>query len=246
MPGIDLRIPAAIAAVALLASLAIWYGRPWFLALRNGVPLDTFRLVGMYLRRVPPRLIVECLIAAKRAGISLRTDDLEAQYMAGGQVERVVEALVAAKQADGVELDFIRACAMNLAGRDPVLEVQQAIHGWEVDVPDPAGGEEGIPAADRDGTPLPIRVRIGVRKCLERVIGGAPLETLVARVSAAAVDVAGRRSSAELAAAPEALAGEIMARGLDEGTAYTLTSVRLSARPGGPGPVLGTSSKETR
>jgi uncharacterized protein YqfA (UPF0365 family) len=142
----------------------------------------------------------------------------------------VVAALITAKNSPDAELDFQYACAIDLCGRDPVAEVEGAIHPRAVAVPDPFSGEEIIRAADAEGVEVLVRARAGVRKCLQRIVGGAYCETLLARIGEAILIAVAERQASEVVARPNDVAREVFNRYLDQGTAFELLSLDISAK----------------
>jgi uncharacterized protein YqfA (UPF0365 family) len=180
----------AIFAIALLVALTIvvvlinFFGT-WLRAKLAGAAVSFGNLIGMRLRRVPIGLIVDNRITAVKAGIDLDTDPLEAHYLAGGNVSHVVLALIAAAKA-GISLDFDRACAIDLAIKGTsktVLEaVRTSINPKVIDCPNPSSGKTTIDAVARDGIGVKARARVTVRSNLNRFVGGATEDTIIARV----------------------------------------------------------------
>ena len=167
--------------VAIVLRFASLYIR----ALVSGAPVSMGKLIGMRLRNVPASLIVDTRITAVKAGIDIPSDLLEGHYLAGGNVENTVKALVAANKA-GIELDFNRACAIDLATRGTgktVLEaVTTSINPKVIDCPNPALGRTTIDGVAKDGIGVKVKARVTVRSHLDRFVGGATEETIVARV----------------------------------------------------------------
>ncbi len=205
------------------------YGMLYIQASISGAHVSIFSLVGMSLRRVPPALIVQHRIAAVKAGIeSVDTDGLEAHYMAGGRVPNVVRALIAAAKAN-IELDFNRACAIDLAGRDVVDAVRTSVHPKVIDCPDPAKSRGTIDAVAKDGVQLKAKARVTVRTCLDRLIGGATEETIIARVGEGIVTTIGSATThKDVLENPDIISKMVMSKGLDSGTAFELLSVDIA------------------
>jgi len=170
----------------------------WFQARVAGAPVGLLNLVFMRFRKVPPALIVNGRITAVKAGLPFTTDQLEAHYLSGGDITHVVLAMIAADKA-GISLDYDKACAIDLATKDTgktVLEaVRTSINPKVIDCPNPASGSTKITAVARDGIGVNVRARVTVRTNLERFIGGATEETIVARVGEGIVTGVGSADS---------------------------------------------------
>ena len=172
-----------IAAIALLAFL-IFLSRfisLWVQAMVSSAPVGLGSLVGMWLRKVNPRVIVLSRIQAINAGIHVTANQLETHYLARGDVPRVVNALIAADRAK-IDLTFDTACAIDLAGRDILEAVQTSVNPKVIDCPHPMQGRTTIDAVAQDGIQLRAKARVTVRANLDRLIGGATEETIIARV----------------------------------------------------------------
>jgi uncharacterized protein YqfA (UPF0365 family) len=177
---------------------------------------------------VPPSLIVQNRIAAVKAGLNIGTDGLEAHYMAGGRVPNVVRALIAASKAN-IPLDFQRACAIDLAGRDVVDAVRTSVHPKVIDCPDPARSRGTIDAVAKDGVQLKAKARVTVRTCLDRLIGGATEETIIARVGEGIVTTIGSAGThKDVLENPDLISKMVMEKGLDSGSAFELLSVDIA------------------
>src|SRR6202022_2837560 len=174
----------AVFAFVLCVILFNFFGI-WLRARIANAPVSMGKMVGMRLRKVPVGLIVDSRITAVKAGIDVPSDPLEAHYLAGGDVNQVILALIAADKA-GISLDFTRACAIDLATKGTnktVLEaVRTSINPKVIDCPNPATGKTVIEAVAKDGIGLRVRARVTVRSNLDRFIGGATEETIIARV----------------------------------------------------------------
>lgn len=166
------------------------YGWIYIQALASGAPVPLIQLIGMTLRRVNAKTIVDGRIMAKKAGIDIDTPTLEAHYLAKGHVLNVVQALIAANKAN-IELNFNRACAIDLAGRDVLDAVRTSVNPKVIDVPDPKKGKGTIDAVAKDGIQLKAKARVTVRANLERLVGGATEETIIARVGEGIVSTIG-------------------------------------------------------
>jgi uncharacterized protein YqfA (UPF0365 family) len=186
----------------------------------------------MRLRRVPVGMIVDSRITAVKAGIPLDTDELEAHYLAGGNVDQVVLALIAADKA-GIKLDFNRACAIDLAIKGTtktVLEaVRTSINPKVIDCPAPQSGRSTIDAVARDGIGVKVKARVTVRSNLDRFVGGATEETIIARVGEGIVTSIGSAASyKDVLENPDNISKVVLQKGLDSGTAFEILSVDIA------------------
>jgi uncharacterized protein YqfA (UPF0365 family) len=200
----------------------------WFRALLSGAPVGPARLIGMWLRRVDPSTIVDARIMLAKAGIPVDTDMLETHYLARGDVMRVSQSLVAANKAN-IPLPFQRAAAIDLAGRDVLQAVKTSVNPKVIDCPDPAKGRQTIDAVAKDGIQLKVKVRITVRANIERLVGGATEETIIARVGEGIVTTIG--SSEDYKAVlenPDLISKRVLEKGLDAGTAFEILSIDIA------------------
>jgi uncharacterized protein YqfA (UPF0365 family) len=186
-------------------------------------------LIGMKLRRVPPQLIVEALIRVKKGGLEgISTDALESHFMAGGDVLSVVNALIAANRAD-ITLEFTRAAAIDLAGRDVFDAVRTSVNPKVIDCPNPAKGRQTIDAVAKDGIQLKCKARVTVRANLERLIGGATEETIIARVGEGIVtSVGSEESHKNVLENPDLISQRVLGKGLDANTAFEIISIDIA------------------
>ena len=216
-------IMIAIAAVVFLLFL-IWLVPVglWIAALAAGVRIRIFGdLVGMRLRNVSPGVVVNSLISSTKAGLSLLPSDLEAHYLARGNVERVVNALIAADKA-GIELGFQQATAIDLAGRDVFDAVQVSVNPRVITTPE-------ISAVAIDGVQLIAVSRVTVRANIQRLVGGAGEETIIARVGEGIVSAIGSAETYEdVLENPDIISRTVLDRGLDSGTAYDILSIDIA------------------
>jgi len=206
----------------------------WLRAKIADAPVPFAKLIGMRLRRVPVGLVVDSRITAVKAGIPLDTDLLEAHYLSGGNVTHVVLALIAADKA-GIELDYNRACAIDLAIKGTsktVLEaVRTSINPKVIDCPNPqqSGGRMTIDAVARDGIGVKVRARVTVRSNLNRFVGGATEETIIARVGEGIVTSIGSAVSyKDVLENPDRISKTVLSKGLDSGTAFEILSVDIA------------------
>lgn len=222
-----LVVVALIAAIFLLSFFGVW-----FRAKLADAPVGFGNLIGMRLRGVPVGLIVDSRITGVKAGLKMDTDLLEAHYLAGGNVTSVVLALIAADKA-GIALDYDRACAIDLAIKGTtktVLEaVRTSINPKVIDCPNPASGKSTIDAVARDGIGVKVRARVTVRSNLDRFVGGATEETIIARVGEGIVTSIGSATSyKEVLENPDRISKTVLQKGLDSGTAFEILSVDIA------------------
>ena len=220
-----------LAALVMAVILLNFFGT-WLRAKLADAPVSFAKLIGMRLRRVPMGLIVDSRITAVKAGISLDTDPLEAHYLAGGNVSHVVLALIAADKA-ALQLDFNRACAIDLAIKGTsktVLEaVRTSINPKVIDCPNPATGNVTIDAVARDGIGVKVRARVTVRSNLNRFVGGATEDTIIARVGEGIITSIGSAVSyKDVLENPDRISKTVLAKGLDTGTAFEILSVDIA------------------
>ena len=195
--------------------------RHWIAAMFSGVPVGIFALVGMRLRRVPPALIVDALIQVRKAGIDVRADTLEAHYLAGGDVSRVVAALVAADKAN-MDLSIQRATAIDLAGRDVLEAVKMSVNPKVIETPE-------VAAVAKDGIQVKAIAWVTVRTNLDRLIGGAGEETILARVGEGIVTTIGSTEHhKKVLENPDQISKTVLAKGLDSGTAFEILSIDIA------------------
>lgn len=198
--------------------------RLWIAAIAAGVKIGIFSLIGMRLRKVDPHIIVPCLIMLHKAGVSVNTDGLEAHFLAGGDVIKVAKALISADKAN-LNLKFERACAIDLAGRDVLEAVKTSVNPKVINAP-----KEGVLAAvAKDGIELKAKARVTVRANLERLVGGATEETIIARVGEGIVTTIGSAGSYKhVLENPDSISKTVLAKGLDSGTAFEILSIDIA------------------
>ncbi len=194
----------------------------WISAKFSGVKVRPFRdLVAMRLRRVPPALIVKAMISATKAGLDLSVDKLEAHFLAGGHVQKVVNALIAADKA-GISLSFERAAAIDLAGRDVFDAVQLSVNPRVINTP-------MITAVAKDGIQVKAITRITVRTNIDRLVGGAVEETIIARVGEGIVTAIGSaKSYKDVLENPDIISKTVLEKGLDAETAFEILSIDIA------------------
>ena len=207
--------------------IVLKYGWLWIQAYASGAHISLLNLVGMSLRRIRARIIVECRINATKAGIQVTTDALETHYLAGGDVQRVIEALIAASKAD-IALTWDRGCAIDLAGRDVLDAVRTSVNPRVIDCPDPSKGRPTVDAVAMDGIQLRAKARVTVRANLDRRVGGATEETIIARVGEGIVTVIGSAEThKKILENPDAISKTVLAKGLDANTAFEILSIDI-------------------
>lgn len=193
----------------------------WISALAAGVGVSIFTLIGMRLRRVTPSRVINPLIKAHKAGLNVTTNQLESHFLAGGNVDRVVNALIAAHRAN-IELPFERAAAIDLAGRDVLDAVQMSVNPKVIETPFIAG-------VAMNGIEVKAKATITVRANIDRLVGGAGEETIVARVGEGIVSTIG--SSADhkkVLENPDMISQTVLSKGLDAGTAFEILSIDIA------------------
>jgi uncharacterized protein YqfA (UPF0365 family) len=195
--------------------------RLWIEAISAGVRIGIGYLVGMRLRKVSPPAVVRPLIWATKAGIPLSVNDLEAHYLAGGEVSRVVRALISADKAN-IELGFQQAAAIDLAGRDVFEAVQVSVNPKVINTPK-------VAAMAKDGIQLIAQARVTVRANINRLVGGAGEDTILARVGEGIVSSIGSANThKEVLENPDAISKNVLAKGLDSGTAFEILSIDIA------------------
>lgn len=193
----------------------------WISAAAAGVKIGLGTLIGMRLRRVPPTKIVNPQIKAVKAGLSTSIDKLEAHYLAGGNVDRVVNALIAAQRAN-IPLEFERAAAIDLAGRDVLMAVQMSVNPKVIETPK-------VAAVAKDGIEVIAKARVTVRANIDRLVGGAGEETIIARVGEGIVTTVGSSETHKAVLEnPDLISQRVLDKGLDSGTAFEILSIDIA------------------
>jgi uncharacterized protein YqfA (UPF0365 family) len=225
--GIVLGIVALIVFVIVISFINIWIQ-----ARMSRAPVGFGTLIAMKLRKVPIGLIVQSRITASKAGIELTTDQLEAHYLAGGDVNQVVRALIAAEKAN-IKLGLNQAAAIDLAthqsGKSVFEAVMTSVNPKVIDCPNPASGKQTIDAVAKDGIQLSVKARVTVRTHLDRFVGGATEETIIARVGEGIVTAIGSAESyKDVLENPDSISKRVLEKGLDAGTAYEILSIDIA------------------
>src|SRR3954447_1907314 len=215
-------IIAVVVAFVLLAILFTFVPvMLWISALAAGVKVSIFTLIGMRLRRVTPSRVIIPLIKAQKAGLNVTTNQLESHYLAGGNVDRVVNALIAAHRAN-IELTFERAAAIDLAGRDVLEAVQMSVNPKVIETPFIAG-------MAMNGIEVKAKARITVRANIDRLVGGAGEETIIARVGEGVISTIGSSEHhTKVLENPDMISQTVLAKGLDSGTAFEILSIDIA------------------
>ncbi|MEG2639366.1 MAG: flotillin-like protein FloA [Clostridiales bacterium] len=193
----------------------------WISALAAGVKVSIFDLIGMRLRRVSPSKIVNPLIKADKAGLKVSVSKLEAHFLAGGNVDRVIDALIAAERAN-IPLVFERAAAIDLAGRDVLEAVRMSVNPKVIETPT-------VAAVAKDGIEVKVKARVTVRANIERLVGGAGEETIMARVGEGIVTTVGSSESHKAVLEnPDLISRTVLSKGLDAGSAFEILSIDIA------------------
>jgi uncharacterized protein YqfA (UPF0365 family) len=226
---------ALIVFAAIAAAIFVNYFGIWFRAYMSNASISLWSLIGMSFRRVDSRVIVLGKIMAVQAGIGkekntgVTTRRLEAHYLAGGNVPSVIKAIIAAHRAD-IDLDFDRAAAIDLAGRDVLDAVQTSVYPKVIDCPDPKrSSRTTLSAIAKNGVELKVRARVTVRTNIEQLIGGATEETIIARVGEGIITAIGSSDShLQVMENPDRISKAVLNRGLDAQTAFEIVSIDIA------------------
>lgn len=215
-------VTALVILIAVLIVFVVVIPIPlWIAAVFSGVRISVFSLVGMRLRRVPPAVILNAMIQSKKAGLEVDSQSLEAHYLAGGNVFRVVHALVAADKA-AISLSFQRATAIDLAGRNVLEAVKMSVNPKVIETP-------CVTAMAKNGIQLQAIARVTLRANIDRLVGGAGEETVLARVGEGIVTTIGSAEShTDILENPDRISKTVLAKGLDSGTAFEILSIDIA------------------
>jgi len=216
----------------LLFGIILSFFNVWLRAWLAGAYVGFTDLVAMRLRRVPYGMIVDERITARKAGVDIAVNDIEAHFLAGGNVVPTIQALIAAKKA-GIELDWNRACAIDLAtkgsGKSVIEAVRTSVDPRVIDCPNPASGRTTIDGVAKDGIQVKVKARVTVRTNLDRFVGGAKEETIIARVGEGIVTTIGSAASYKtVLESPDSISKVVLHRGLDVGTAFEILSIDIA------------------
>lgn len=225
-----MEIPTFIIIITVFAAFFAFttarYVSLWFQAFVSGTPISLFNIIGMSLRKIPPRLIVAARINAYKAGLkTISVNDLETHFMAGGHVHDVVRAMIAADKAN-IPLDWRQATAIDLAGRDLFDAVKTSVNPKVIDCPDKG---HYILAVAKNGIELKVRARVTVRTNIKQLVGGATEETIIARVGEGIVNaIGGSDNHQAVLAAPQKISKVVLEKGLDAQTAFEILSIDIA------------------
>ncbi len=219
----------------IIALVFLNFGGLWFQAYMSSANVSMWSLIGMSLRRVNARTIVKAKIMAMQSGIGTESDTgvttrrLEAHYLAGGNVLAVIQSIIAAHRAD-IDLDFDRAAAIDLAGRDVVDAVQTSVNPKVIECPDPKrSARNTLSAIAKNGVELKVRARVTVRTNIEQLIGGATEETIIARVGEGIITAIGSSGShLEVMENPDKISKAVLDRGLDAQSMFEIVSIDIA------------------
>ena len=230
--GMDPVIVGILIVVGIAALIFVFvllkFARLWLQAYFSRADIKLSELIGMWLRKVDPRSIVLSKITAIQAGIELSTKDLESHFLAGGRVPNVVRALIAANRAN-IDLTLKTATAIDLAGRDILEAVQTSVNPKVIDCPDPSKGRETVDAVAQDGIQLKAKARVTVRANIQRLVGGATEETIIARVGEGIVTTIGSAITYKsVLENPDKISKSVLGKGLDAGTAFEILSIDIA------------------
>jgi uncharacterized protein YqfA (UPF0365 family) len=214
--------------VLVLITVIARFIKLWIQAYFSKADVTMFDLIGMSLRKVDPRIIVLGKIRAVRAGLEITTQELENHYLAGGHVPGVITALIAANRAN-IDLTWKTATAIDLAGRDILEAVQTSVNPKVIDCPNPTQGRMTIDAVAKDGIQVKVKARVTVRANIDRLVGGATEETIIARVGEGIVTSIGSSDTYKAVLEnPDFISKKVLEKGLDAGTAFEILSIDIA------------------
>jgi uncharacterized protein YqfA (UPF0365 family) len=212
----------------VLAIVVLNFGMIWIRAFVSGAKATFTDLIALRLRNIPVGAVVDTRITAVKSGIELTIDDLSTHFLAGGSIEMVVQALIAAQKA-GMRLDFDRACAIDLATKGTGKNVIEAVKTKVIDCPNPASGKATIDAVAKDGIVIKAKARVTVRSNLDRFVGGATEETIIARVGEGIVSTIGSADSyKDVLENPDRISKTVLDKALDSNTAFEILSIDIA------------------
>ncbi len=227
-PGVVAAMIIIFLVVLVFGLILLKFARLWLQAYFSRADIKLSELIGMWLRKVDARTIVLSKITAVQAGLQLTTTDLESHYLAGGRVPNVVRALIAADRAN-IDLSLKTATAIDLAGRDILDAIQTSVNPKVIDCPDPKKGKETVDAVAQDGIQLRAKARVTVRTNIQRLVGGATEETIIARVGEGIVTTIGSAITYKnVLESPDRISKAVLDKGLDAGTAFEILSIDIA------------------
>jgi uncharacterized protein YqfA (UPF0365 family) len=233
IPNMGVIVAGVVLLVVLVLGIILLnFGMIYIRALFSGAKAKMSELLALRLRRVPVGLIVDNRILAVKSGLDLTIDDLSTHFMAGGNVEMVVQALIAARKA-GIHLVFDRACAIDLAtkgtGKTVLEAVKTSVNPKVIDAPNPSSGKTTIEGVAKDGIIIKARARVTVRTNLDRFVGGATEETIIARVGEGIVTTIGTANSyKDVLENPDRISKTVLSKALDSNTAFEILSIDIA------------------
>ena len=218
-------IPLGLLIIVLLVLISLFFRFVpvglWITAYFSGVKVGIGNLIGMRLRRVVPKMIINPMIKATKAGLVINTNELEAHYLAGGNVNMVIDALIAAQRAN-IDLEFEQAAAIYLSGRNFFEDVQVSVNPKVIETPIIAG-------VAMDGIEVKAKAKVTVRANIERLVGGAGEETIIARVGEGIVTTVGSAAKHSIVLEnPDSISQTVLRKGLDSGTAFEILSIDIA------------------
>lgn len=216
----------------VFAIIVLNFGMIWVRAWTSGAKVTFTELIALRLRNVPVGVVVDTRITAIKSGLAVTIDDLSTHYLAGGTIEMVVQALIAAQKA-GIRLDFDRACAIDLAtkgtGKTVLEAVKTSVNPKVIDCPNPTAGKSTVDAVAKDGIVIKAKARVTVRTNLDRFVGGATEETIVARVGEGIVTTIGSSTSyKDVLENPDRISKNVLDKALDSNTAFEILSIDIA------------------
>ncbi|MBA3849120.1 MAG: hypothetical protein C0502_03890 [Opitutus sp.] len=216
----------------ILFGIIISFFSVWLRARLAGAPVSMINLIAMRLRQVPYSLVTDARITARKAGIDISVDEIEAHFLAGGNVIPTIQALIAAEKA-GISLNWNRACAIDLAtkgsGKSVVEAVRTSVDPKVIDCPNPEAGRTTIDGVAKDGIQVKVKARVTVRTNLDRFVGGAKEDTIIARVGEGIVTTIGSSETYKVVLeSPDSISKTVLQRGLDVGTAFEILSIDIA------------------
>ncbi len=225
-------IVVAGVAILIVGGIIISFFSVWLRARLAGAPVGMVNLVAMRLRQVPYSLVTDARVTARKAGIDISVDEIEAHFLAGGNVIPTVQALIAAEKA-GIALNWNRACAIDLAtkgsGKSVVEAVRTSVDPKVIDCPNPEAGRTTIDGVAKDGIQVKVKARVTVRTNLDRFVGGAKEDTIIARVGEGIVTTIGSAETYKVVLeSPDSISKVVLQRGLDVGTAFEILSIDIA------------------
>ncbi len=226
-PGTVVFVVLILVVLAIFAVIVKFIG-VWVRAWVSGAKVSMLSLIGMSIRKVPPSLIVNARISSAKAGLDLTTNDLESHFLAGGDILNVVKALIAADKAN-ITLDFKQAAAIDLAGRDVQEAVRTSVQPKVINCPDQDITPNGLDAVAKDGIRLLVKARVTVRANIERLVGGAGEDTIIARVGQGIVSAIGSSMTYKnVLENPDSISRKVLDSGLDAQTGFEIVSIDIA------------------